>query len=169
MIDRSMSRRGLIRAGAGLSAGLALASRAWPAGAQEAAEPTWARPGQYRLPGWTDFGMSTFRSDEPVVAAYFFYWFDAEFQKTQRRAFDPYPFHAVDQDTHSFRDPKWYLKQFNDMVDAGIDVVLPDYLGEPGQHNRRVAPAPELNLFATEGLPPMIEGLRLLEEQGRSL
>src|SRR6185369_12462733 len=101
---------------------------------QEAAEPSWAKPGPYRQPGGTDIAIGTFRSDEPVVAAYFFYWFDAEFLKTQRRPFDPNPFHAVDQDTQSFRDPKWYLKQFNDMVDAGIDVILPDYWGEPGQH-----------------------------------
>jgi hypothetical protein len=167
------SRRELLRAGAGLAAALALGAPAGLAGAQavapEAAEPSWARPGPYRSPGWTDFAIGSFRSDEPVVAAYFFYWFDADFLNAQRRTFDPYPFHAVDQATHSFRDPRWYLKQFNDMVDAGIDVVLPDYWGEPGQHNRRVAPAPELNLFATEGIPPMIEGLRLLEEQGRSL
>ena len=46
------------------------------------------------------------------------------------------------------------------MLAAGIDFVLPDYWGEPGQYARRVAPAPELNLFATEGLPPMVEALR---------
>ncbi len=39
------------------------------------------------------------------------------------------------------------------MQAAGVDFVLPDYWGEPGQYARRVAPAPELNLFATAGHP----------------
>ena len=54
------------------------------------------------------------------------------------------------------------------MLDAGIDVVLPDYWGEPGQYDRRVAPAPELNLFATQGIPPMVEALRLLDGAGHA-
>jgi hypothetical protein len=150
---------------------LLLAAAVLPAAAQEQPDYLrWSNPGPYRTAaGWSDFAISTFRADEPVVATYFFYWFDAEFLRNQRRAFDPYPFKAVDQDTQSFRDPKWYLKQFSDMVDAGVDVILPDYWGEPGQYNRRVAPAPELNLFATEGIPPMVEGLRLLEAQGKTL
>jgi hypothetical protein len=56
----------------------------------------------------------------------------------------------------SFLDPSCYHKQFTDMLAAGVDFVLPDYWGEPGQYARRVAPAPELNLFATQGLPPMV-------------
>ena len=142
-----------------------------PAAAQSAPDYlNWANPGPYRQSaGWSDFTISSFGADDPVVAAYFFYWFDAEFLKTQRRNFDPNPFHATDADTQTFHDPRWYLKQFTDMTDAGIDVVLPDYWGEPGQYGRRVAPAPELNYFATEGIPPMLEGLRLLEAQGRTL
>ncbi len=131
----------------------------------------WANQGPYRSSaGWTDFDVSSFGSDQPVVAAYFFYWFDAAYLKTRLNlSFDPNPFHATDADTQSFLDPSWYVKQFSDMVDAGIDVVLPDYWGEPGQYNRRVAPAPELNYFATQGLPPMVEALRRLDAAGKPL
>ena len=38
----------------------------------------------------------------------------------------------------SFHDPNWYHKQFSDMLAAGVDFVLPDYWGEPGQYSRRV-------------------------------
>lgn len=69
----------------------------------------------------------------------------------------------------SFLDPAWYHKQFTDMLAAGVDFVLPDYWGEPGQYNRRVAPAPELNLFATQGLPPMIQALQQLDQEGERL
>ncbi len=131
---------------------------------------SWSNPGPYRAPSWADFKITSFRANQPVVASYFFYWFDATFLKTRSTlAIDPFPYHPIDQETQSFRDPRWYLKQFSDMVDAGVDIILPDYWGEPGQYSRRVAPAPELNLFSTEGLPPMIEGLRLLEEQGKTL
>jgi hypothetical protein len=164
------SRRDFLRASAALGAGMLLASSAGSVAAQQTPEYlSWAKPGPYRLPTWSDFSISTFGSDQPMVAAYFFYWFDAEFLKSQKRNFDPNPIHPVDFDTQSFRDPNWYLKQFSDMVDAGIDVILPDYWGEPGQYARRVAPAPELNYFATEGIPPMLEGLRLLEAQGKTL
>ena len=47
--------------------------------------------------------------------------------------------------------------------------MLPDYWGEPGQYDRRVAPAPELNLFATQGLPPMIQALQQLDAEGHPL
>jgi Domain of unknown function (DUF5010) len=53
------------------------------------------------------------------------------------------------------------------MLDAGIDFALPDYWGEPGQYNRHVAPAPDRNLFATQGIPPMVQALQQLEQSGR--
>lgn len=132
---------------------------------------SWAQPGPYRSSDATDFQVTSFDSGQPIVGAYFFYWFDAAYLRSRQRTpgIDPYPYHAVDQDTQSFYDPRWYVKQFSDMLDAGIDFVLPDYWGEPGQYNRRVAPAPELNLFATQGLPPMVEALDQLEQSGRSL
>ena len=69
----------------------------------------------------------------------------------------------------SFRDPAWFEEEFLDMLDAGIDFVLPVYWGEVGQYNRRVAPAPMLNYFATEGIQPMIEALDRLRARGKNL
>jgi hypothetical protein len=144
-----------------------VALTALPARAQEAPDHlSWAQPGSYRSPEWTDWNISSFRSDQPIVTTYFFYWYDAQFLGSRS---DRYPFHPVDEATQSFHDPRWYTRQFNDMLDAGIDFVLPDYWGEPGQYGRRVAPAPELNLFATQGLPPMVEALTQLDQAGRPL
>jgi hypothetical protein len=69
----------------------------------------------------------------------------------------------------SFLDPAWYYKQFSDMQAAGMDFVLPDYWGEPGQYDKRVAPAPELNYFATQGIPPMVAALDQLAAEGHPL
>jgi hypothetical protein len=132
---------------------------------------SWARPGPYRTPLLTSFPIASFGPDQRIVATYFFYWYDAATYRAAQaqRSFDPYPFHPPNLDTISFRDPDWYEHEFRDMLAAGIDVVLPDYWGEPGQYGRRVAPAPELNYFATEGLPPMVEALDRLADAGTPL
>ena len=139
---------------------------AWPL-----EEPAWSRPGPYRVPGHTDFRIESFGADQRIVGTYFFYWFmaDAYRQRVQERGFDPYIYHPTDVETMSFLDPAWYEKQFVDMQAAGIDFVLPDYWGEPGQYDRRVAPAPELNYFATQGIPPMVEALDRLAARGQPL
>ncbi|MCA1553744.1 MAG: DUF5010 domain-containing protein, partial [Chloroflexi bacterium] len=131
---------------------------------------SWARPGPYRSPYLTQFNLESFSAAQPVVATYFFYWFDSlglAGGGPPRSNVNPY--HATDQATMSFMDPNWYVKQFSDMLDAGIDVVLPDYWGEPGQYNHRVAPAPVLNYFSTQGISPMIEALDRLRAQGKNL
>jgi hypothetical protein len=130
---------------------------------------SWAQPGPYLQPGSTDFRLDSFGANQPLVTTYFFYWFDANYLSQRTQAFDPFPYHPTDQATQSFLDPAWYLKQFTDMQAAGIDFVLPDYWGEPGQYNRTVAPAPELNLFATQGLPPMVLALEQLDQAGHPL
>jgi hypothetical protein len=139
---------------------------AWPL-----TEPEWSRPGPFRWPGFQDFAVESFGAEQRVVGTYFFYWFlaDAYRQRVRERGFDPYIYHPTDIETMSFLDPDWYEKQFLDMQAAGLDFVLPDYWGEPGQYDRRVAPAPELNYFATQGLPPMIEALDRLAARGRPL
>ena len=127
---------------------------------------SWANPGPYLAPSYDDFSLSSFRSDQPIVGTYFFYWFDAA---TLRASGEQFVYTPVEDQMQSFLDPSWYAKQFADMLDAGIDFALPDYWGEPGQYDRRVAPAPDRNLFATQGIPPMVEALQQLDAQGRPL
>jgi uncharacterized protein DUF5010 len=132
-----------------------------------AAQPdylSWADPGPYRTPGYSDFTLDTFASNQPIVGTYFFYWFDAD---TMRAHPETFAYNPVGDQTQSFLDPAWFQQQFSDMLDAGIDFALPDYWGEPGQYNRRVAPAPDRNLFATQGIPPMVQALQQLDATGR--
>jgi hypothetical protein len=109
----------------------------------------------------------SFGANQRVAVTYFFYWFDAAFSRASGGRTDRYRFNPVNHETMSFHDPAWYLKEFVDMQDAGLDAALPVYWGEPGQWTRRVAPAPELNLFATQGIPPMVEALDTLRAAGR--
>jgi hypothetical protein len=117
---------------------------------------SWAQPGPWRSPDPADFPLQSFAATQPIIGTYFFYWFDAQYLHARQfgLSFDPFPYHSVDQDTQSFLDSNWYLKQFRDMLEAGIDFVLP---------------APELNLFATQGIPPMLDALEQLDRSGQPL
>jgi hypothetical protein len=140
-------------------------------GAQVPTGFSWANPGPYRSPGWTEFHMQSFTSTQAVVFAYFFYWYRyAHIQDLSRaRGRDVYILHPVDFPQWDFTSQAFYERQFTDMLTAGIDVALPDYWGEPGQYNKPVAPAPELNLFSTQGLPPMVAALQSLAARGTPL
>ena len=138
----------------------------------ERPDPTpWAQPGPYRTPaGFTGFDVVRTQSFGPrqrVALTYFFYWYDSAFMRATRGTTATYRFNPANHETMSFRDPQWYVQEFTDMQAAGLDAALPVYWGEPGQWNRRVAPAPALNLFATEGLAPMVEALDTLRGRGR--
>jgi hypothetical protein len=164
---------GVTSAGATGPAVAAPATDPWARGDEEP-EPdylSWSRPGPYRAPFVQTFDVQGFAADQRLVTTYFFYWYHAPYlrERARERSFDPYPFHPPNLDTISFYDPDWYEHEFRDMLAAGIDFVLPDYWGEPGQHPRRVAPAPELNYFATEGLPPLVEALDRLAATGTPL
>jgi hypothetical protein len=170
---RRLRRRGAVAAAA---AALTLPGTTLRSVRAENATPdylSWANPGPYLAPGVTDFSIvrqETFGAAQPITGTYFFYWFDAASLRQQAAARGGtivYPFTPVNADTMSFFDPQWYVKEFVDMQDAGIDFALPVYWGEPGQYNRRVAPAPELNLYATQGLPPMVAALDQLRAAGR--
>src|SRR4051812_45236061 len=90
-----------------IAAALVLVASSSAAAAPDAPDYlAWAQPGPYLTPAWTDFGVSSFGSRQAIVGGYFFYWFDAEFLRSQQptRAFDPFPVHASDQDTQSFHE-----------------------------------------------------------------
>ncbi len=168
-----LRRRAALAGGAG---GLAAVWGARPArddgmASDEASpEPEWARPGPYRSPAGIDFDVvrrESFGAGQRVAVTYFFYWYDAAFLRGWRGRTNAYPFNPVNHETMSFLDPACFRKEFADMQDAGIDAALPVYWGAPGQYTRRVAPAPELNLFSTQGLPPMVEALEGLRAEGR--
>jgi hypothetical protein len=133
----------------------------------------WARPGPYRSPYQAQFNLESFKSTTPLVSTIFFYWFDfagkmggAPEQPLTSTPITVMPAYA---NAITFVDTAWYEKEFSDMLDAGIDIVLPDYWGEPGQYPRRVAPAPAYNYFSTQGIPPMIEALDRLRARGKNL
>jgi uncharacterized protein DUF5010 len=117
----------------------------------------WAQPGPYMLPGWTDFTLRSFSSSQHVATTYYFYWHD--FTDPDRRARITGRFHVPpDAEHYSFLLPTTHRREFSDMIDAGLDFVLPVYWGEPGHPGRTTGPTAP-HYWSTEGIPAMVEAL----------
>lgn len=75
----------------------------------------------------------SFRSGSPLVATSYFYWYDAP---SKAHVVDPDGSDALTDhppalDGFSFRSVDWHARQLEDMIAAGVDVLLPVYWGEP--------------------------------------
>jgi len=104
-------------------------------------------------------GEAGFRSGEPLVATTYFYWYDA-----------PSGLHVIDHDRtdaltdhpptlegFSYKNPDWHAGELEDMIAAGIDVVMPVYWGTPlGDQG-----------WSDAGLPPLVAARRRLLSEGK--
>ncbi len=155
-----------------------------PAGAQTIYPPA----GPYISPGWSDFSGSSFLATDPVVATNFFYWYnvftgehmvnpngsDALADHPVGSAVAPvaaYPPNASYQTrppstppgppgspSFSYTDPNWFALQHHNMRVYGIDVILPDYWGQPGIDN-----------WTSQGLRQLDVAMDNLQAQGAPL
>lgn len=117
----------------------------------------WAQPGQYIAPSWTDFNLRSFSSRDYVATTYYFYWHD--YTDPDRRARAQSRFHSPPDAAHySFLMPETHQREFDDMLAAGLDFVLPVYWGEPGHPGRTTGPTSP-HYWSTEGIPAMVEAL----------
>ncbi|MBI5367878.1 MAG: hypothetical protein HZA54_12635, partial [Planctomycetes bacterium] len=98
-------------------------------------DPAAAPPGPYlpladaaRLP-------ASFKTGERFVATYYFYWYDvvSSAHLLDADGSDALQDHPPTLDGFSYQDPLWHRAQLLDMIDAGIDVLLPVFWGVPGR------------------------------------
>ena len=127
----------------------------------------WARPGPFMAPKWSDFSFSSFTGAQKIATTYYFYWHDltdptrlARFVSRFNTPPNPARYNFLYPDTH--------YREFSDMLDAGLDFVLPVYWGEPG-HPGRTTSQTYPHSWSTEGIPPMVEALDRLWNEGRPL
>jgi hypothetical protein len=117
----------------------------------------WAVRGAYMQPGWTDFTLRSFSSEQRIATTYYFYWHD--YTDPARRVRSAGRFHQPPQaDSYSFLSPATHRREFSDMLEAGLDFVLPVYWGEPGHPGRTTGPTSP-HYWSTEGIPAMVEAL----------
>src|SRR5205085_5632783 len=75
-------------------------------------------------------------------------------------------FHTPPDPAHySYLLPETHQREFNDMLAAGLDFVLPVYWGEPGHPGRTTAETSP-HYWSTEGIPAMVEALDRLDADG---
>lgn len=115
-----------------------------------------------------DFEASrSFTAGERVVLTSYFYWYDAYSgaHLTNSDGSDALTDHPPTLTGFSYRSVAWHRQQLLDMMDAGIDVLLPVYWGEPSQ---RVAGRPiSEQPWSFAGLPPLVAARAELLAQGK--
>ncbi len=137
-----------------------------PAGpARDPGPLDWARPGPYVAPGYNSFALESFSSKQRLATTYYFYWHDLTDPDRMARfegRFDVPP----NPSRYSFLFPDTHYREFSDMVEAGLDFVLPVYWGEPGHPGRTTAQTYP-HYWSTEGIGPMVEAAERLDHEGR--
>jgi len=117
-------------------------------------------PGAYiGLDAAAHAGAHSFAFGEPVVGCSYFYWYDMESGAhiTDGDGSDALTTHPADMSELSYRSASWHRTQMEDMLDAGIDFLMPVFWGVPGQYDG----------WSFAGLPPLVEAHDALLAEGR--
>ncbi|MBV9175239.1 MAG: DUF5010 domain-containing protein [Chloroflexi bacterium] len=116
----------------------------------------WARPGEY-IGANVINDLRSFSSQQYLATTYYFYWHDLT-NPTSRSRFEGRFHIPPDPDHYSFLLPETHQREFDDMLAANLDFVLPVYWGEPGHPGRTTAQTAP-HYWSTEGIPAMVDAL----------
>ena len=102
----------------------------------------------------------SFEAGRPVVGTTYFYWYDIDTRShiIDGDGTDALTTHPADMDDISYKRPSWHAAQLTDMIDAGIDFLMPVFWGVPGKYDG----------WSFKGLPPLVEAHNALEDKGLS-
>ena len=97
---------------------------------------------------------SSFSTNTPLVATYYFYWYDiySNAHIVDGDGTDALTDHPPTLTDFSYKSKAWHETQLTDMMDAGIDIVLPVYWGAPSERN----PTSSQHYWSYAGLGPLI-------------
>ena len=96
----------------------------------------------------------SFKSSDRIVGTYYFYWYDSYSKShlVDGDGSDALTTHPPSLEDFSYQSVRWHKQQLLDMIDAGIDVVLPVFWGAPSEHD------PKASLhWSYAGIPPLIQ------------
>ncbi|HTH49715.1 MAG TPA: DUF5010 domain-containing protein [Candidatus Limnocylindria bacterium] len=106
-------------------------------------------------------------TNDRVVLTPYFYWYDSfsGAHLVDSDGSDALTDHPPTLTGFSYRSRAWHRGQLEDMMTAGIDVLLPVYWGEPSQRlpGQPVAAQP----WSYSGLPPLVAAREELLSQGK--
>jgi hypothetical protein len=119
----------------------------------------WIAPGSFIAPRQTDFSGTSYKADDDVVFTYYFYWYDVStgmhiWDDAQQKddALQDHPASMID---FSYTSVAWHKRELEEIMAAGIDVILPIYWGSSS----------EMETWSVLGLQKLVEAeLELLDE-----
>ncbi len=114
------------------------------------------KPDQVKVPG--------FSSKDRLVGTYYFYWYDdaSRAHFVDGDGSDALTDHPAEPKGYSYKSPDWHRREMLDLIDAGIDVVLPVYWASPATHLAGCCK------WSFEGLPPLVAAQEKLLAEGRT-
>ncbi|MBI1930743.1 DUF5010 domain-containing protein [Candidatus Poribacteria bacterium] len=102
-----------------------------------------------------------FTSSDRIVCTYYFYWYDIDtnFHIIDPDGSDALTDHIPDKylNDFSYKEVSWHRRELMDLIQAGIDVVLPVYWGNEGN-----------KFWSDEGLERLVEAFGQLISEGRN-
>ena len=113
----------------------------------------------------SDFAEAkSFRGTDRIVGTYYFYWYDAlsKSHLIDGDGTDALTTHPPTLEGLSWKSAAWHRRQLEDMMAAGIDVVLPVFWGAPSEQG-----APAHLHWSYEGLPPLVQAREELLRAGK--
>ncbi len=123
-------------------------------------------PGKYIGLTQKDFSRSkSFKSTDRIVGTYYFYWYNVYTKEhiIDGDGTDALTTHPAEMTDFSYTSVRWHKKQLMDMMEAGIDVLLPVFWGAPSEHNKS---APLHWSYA--GIQPLIQARDELLKEGKN-
>jgi hypothetical protein len=101
----------------------------------------------------------SFKQGQPIVGTTYFYWYDIDTKShiINGDGTDALTDHPADMETISYKRSTWHKQQLLDMMDAGIDFLMPVFWGVPGKYNG----------WSFVGLPPLVEAHSQLQTEGK--
>lgn len=102
---------------------------------------------------------TAFGPRQPIVGTYYFYWYDVKTGEhfVDGDGTDALTDHPADSTDYSFRLPAWHEREMADMLEAGLDFLLPVYWGYPGDYES----------WSFVGLRALVDACRRMEQAGR--
>ncbi|MHC4165964.1 MAG: DUF5010 domain-containing protein [Planctomycetota bacterium] len=100
----------------------------------------------------------SFKHGQPIVGTTYFYWYDVESRAhiIDGDGSDALTTHPADMNDLSYKRASWHKAQLRDMVDAGVDFLMPVYWGVPGRYEA----------WSFVGLPPLVRAHDELQKEG---
>lgn len=121
--------------------------------------------GKYIKLSEKDFAKSqSFKSTDRIVGTYYFYWYNVYTKEhiIDHDGTDALTDHPADMTDFSYTSVRWHKKELSDMIDAGIDVVLPVFWGAPSEQDKSA----HLH-WSYAGIPPLVQARDELLKEGK--